>query len=413
LVLAEGKDGKSETDLVGLAIYYSKYPYAIMVSKIKYDLTMKKSFDKNTYHTYISLIMLSFIAVVIGHLFWNLMLPRKDFYNELWGPAHLLVQGRSPYNTSSLDPVLPAAWLPMAIGFFFPLGWLSEKLALQVWYAFNIFEICLIVFLAQRENRNLYNTVAMALMFFFFPLTLNHFNYGQFSITVGLCWILAAYFLEKDRHWVAATCIALALSKPHLGFLALLGLTYHEYLRSGLRAIFSFWARICVMSFILCVPLFVAYPNWIPDAIVSMGKNPAWSYPSLYILFERFFGAYGHILWGCVVVIVVGANFWLWGRCSMKSAVCWSLALALLATPYVGSWDFVILFPLLIVTYINVDWKRKVFFLFSYCAAWFGMMRVQMLQVSHNHYFWWVPLWFIGTVMIMIVNCKTTLEGET
>ena len=54
------------------------------------------------------------------------MVPRKDFYNELWGPAYLLVNGQSPYDTPILDPVLPAVWLPMAIGFFFPLGWLPK-----------------------------------------------------------------------------------------------------------------------------------------------------------------------------------------------------------------------------------------------------------------------------------------------
>jgi len=352
--------------------------------------------QKKLFHTLTSIFILALIATVAGFLFWRLMLPRMDFYNELWGPASLLVRGQSPYDTSSLNPVLPAAWLPMAIGFFFPLGWIPEETALQVWYVFNILAIALIVYFAQGEKRALYNTAPLALACFFFPLTFNHINLGQFSITTALCWVFAVYFLEKDRRWVAAFLIALALTKPHLGFLALLGLAYSDYRHNGLRAVFSFWAKVLAACLLMCVPLFVAYPNWIPDAIVSMGSNPPWSYPSLYILFERFLGNWGHLLWGITTLTVLGVNFWLWKECSLRVAVYWSLVLAPLATPYVGSWDFVILFPLLILTYVNAGWKGKAFIWIAYGLAWYGMAQVQRLEVSHNHYFWWVPLWFLG-----------------
>lgn len=161
----------------------------------------------------------------------------------------------------------------------------------------------------------------------------------------------------------------------------------------------SSWGRIFIMGLLLCLPLFAAYPNWIPDAIISMRNNLPWSYPSLYILFERFFGTWGHFLWVFTSLFVTGANFWLWKKLPIKNAVYWSLALAPLATPYVGSWDFVVLFPLLISTYVNVNWKRKIFLWIAYCIAWIGMARIQMLEVSHNHYFWWVPLWFIGAII--------------
>ncbi len=371
---------------------------------------MQTPFDrKNTFHTYTSIFLLALTAVLIGHLFRNLMTPRKDFYNELWAPAYLLVHGQSPYDTAGLDAVLPAAWFPMAIGFFFPLGWLSEGFALRVWYIFNIVEICLVVYLVQGKDRNLYNTAAIALICFFFPLTLNHFNYGQFSITSALCWILAIYFWSRDRFWISALFIALALSKLHLGSLAMLGLSYHEYLQGRLRAMLSLWARIFVMCLLLCIPLFVAYPNWIPDAIVSMGSNLPWSFPSLYILFERLFDVWGRSLWGLTTLTVIMANFWLWKRLPMKNALYWSLALAPLVTPYVGSWDFVVLLPLLIYTYVNVNWGRKVFLWASYCIAWVLMARIQMLEESHNHYFWWVPLWFIGSI-ILVTDWKTQPE---
>jgi hypothetical protein len=362
---------------------------------------MQKSLvHKNIFHTYASIFMLALVAIIVSKLYWNLMMPRMDFYNELWGPAYMLVHGQSPYNTSSLNPVLPAAWFPMAIGLFFPFGWLSETLALQVWFVFTVLEICLIVYFSQGEKHNLYSTVAVAVFCFFFPVTLNHINLGQFSITITLCWVLAAYFLRRDKHWIAAFFIALAMSKPHLGFLAMLGLSYHYYLRGGFRTMLSFWARILAMCLILCIPLFVAYPNWIPDAIISMRANPPWLYPSLYIVFERSFGAWGHILWGFTTLVVISANFWLWKKLRLNNAIYWSLALILLVTPYVGSWDFVVLFPLLILTYGNVNWQCKVFLWVIYCTAWFGMARVQMLEKSHNYYFWWVPVWLVSAIVL-------------
>lgn len=353
--------------------------------------------QKKLFHARTSIFVLTLISFLVGFLFWRLILPRMDFYNELWGPASLLVRGHSPYDTASLNPVLPAAWLPMAIGFFFPLGWLPEETALRVWYVFNILEVALLVYLAQGNKLALQDTVALALACFFFPLTLNHINLGQFSITAALCWVIAVYFLERDRRWAAAFLIALALTKPHLGFPALLGLAYCDYRHSGLRAVFSFWVKILIACLLMCLPLFAAYPNWIPDALKSMGNNPPWSYPSLYILFERFLGSWwGHLLWGFTTLTVLGVNFWLWKKLPAREAVYWSLGLAPLVTPYIGSWDFVVLLPLLILTYVNTDWRGKVFVWIAYGAAWYGMARVQTLEVSHNHYFWWVPLWFLG-----------------
>jgi hypothetical protein len=376
---------------------------AAIFEKIKYDSPMQFTPEqKKLFHTLASILILALIASAVGFLFWRLALPRKDFYNELWGPAFLLVRGQSPYDTSSLNPELPAAWLPMAIGFFFPLGWIPEDTALRVWYIVNILAIALIVYFVQGEKRTLYNTATLALICYSFPPAVNHINLGQFSIITALCWVFAVYFLEKDKRWIAALLIALALTKPHLGFLALLGLTFRDYRHGGLRAVYPLWAKIFAACLVFCIPLFVSYPNWIPDAIVSMTSNPPWSYPSLYILFERFLGNWGHLLWVVTTLIVFVVNFWLWGKLQLSAAVYWSLALAPLATPYVGSWDFVILFPLLILTYVNTDWKGKIFIWIAYGAAWYGMAQVQMQEVSHNHFFWWVPMWFLGVSAVVL-----------
>ncbi len=340
------------------------------------------------------------------------MMPRMDFYNELWGPAYLLVRGRSPYDTSSLNPVLPAAWLPMAIGLFFPLGWLSENAALQVWFIFNIIELCVIVYMAQENDRSLYNTVLTALLCFFFPLTLNHFNLGQISITITLCIIFAGYFLGNEQQWPVAFFIALACSKPHLASLVVLGISCRYYAHGGIKALVSFLGTVIFFVLVLCAPLFIAYPNWIPDAIKSMTHNPFWYYPSLFVLFPRYIGAWGYLAWGLVVLLVVALGFNLWTKFPQRDAMYWSLALAPLVSPYIGSWDFVVLFPLLILTFVKAGWNQKIFLIIIYGIAWYGMTLVQMEEVSHNHFFWWVPIWFIGA-LALVTDWKTGGEHVT
>jgi hypothetical protein len=379
--------------------------------KVEYDSMMQKITGlKNkkltqdelmAFHNHASVIALILMGILFGYLFRDLIKSRYDFYNELWGPAHLLVQGQSPYDTSSLNTNLPAAWFPMAIGFFFPLGWLAEIPALLLWFALGIIGLGMIIYTAQGSKRSLYNTVILGILSFFFPSTLYHYYLGQISIIVTLCLMFAVHFAQKERQWLSSFFVALALSKPHLTLLAILGLSYYYYQGGGFRRMFTFWGRTLAISLVLCIPLFVAYPNWIPDALRSMTQNPIWSYPSLYVLFGRYFNYWGYVLWGCTAIITIWVNYFLWKKLPPSNSMYWSLALAPIASPYVGSWDFVILLPLLILTFVNIDWKRKFIFIVFYVIAWYQMAQIQMLEVSHNHYFWWVPLWFIGIIAIL------------
>src|SRR5712692_2292721 len=61
-----------------------------------------------------------------------------DFRNNLWGPAYLLVHGQSPYHISTLFENSNALWFPMAIGLFFPFGWLTQSEASNLWLLGNI-----------------------------------------------------------------------------------------------------------------------------------------------------------------------------------------------------------------------------------------------------------------------------------
>jgi hypothetical protein len=320
------------------------------------------------------------------------------------------VGGNSPYDTASLDPNLPSAWLPMSIGFFAPIGWLEERAALYSWFVFNLIEISLIVMIAQHEFRLLYLSIITALFSFAFPPTIYHLLLGQFSITTTLCTIAAIPLIVNQKHWTGAFLLALGLTKPHLMTVTMLGLSAWYFQNHGLKSILHFWTRTFIAALTLCVPLFIAYPNWIPDALVSIRSNAPWAFPTLLEVLRRNLGSWGVGLWGIVLITVIMLALLLWKRIEPTAATYWSLGLALLISPYLGSWDFVTLLPILIYTFMHSNWKQRFFLVFCYLFAWYGMALIQSLEKSHNHYFWWVPFWFLGTLALVPPRKKSPLH---
>lgn len=373
----------------------------------KKDIKLSPKAIETFQHVMAGIILSAFVAGVAA-IYWNLLPPRKDLYNELWGPVYLLIQGKSPYDTASLNPVLPAAWLPMSIGFFAPLGWLSEEVALRSWFLFSLVEIALVILLVRQSNRSVANLFLVSIFAFGFPSTIYHLLLGQFSITTTLCVVMALFLILKEKHWLGAFLLALGLSKLHLMTLPMLGLSLFYFQRSGIKSVFVFWGRVFAACLVLCLPLFIAYPNWIPDAIQSMTSNAPWAFPTLQKFFVYTFGSFGMVLWGISIVLTVLLSIFLWKRLDTVSATFWNLGLALLISPYIGSWDFVTLLPLWLHTFLPASRRWKVFMAVSYGIAWFLMARIQGLEESHNHYFWWVPLWFLATSAIVTWRQRTS-----
>jgi hypothetical protein len=339
--------------------------------------------------------VLIIFILVLWMVFRDTLPPRKDFYNELWGPAHLLVNGKSPYDTSILDAELPAAWLPMSIGFFAPLGFLDEPAATHLWLVLSLTSAGGIVMIAQSGLRPVYLTFASALFTFLFPPTIYHLLLGQFSLITTLCTIAAAHMIVRKRRWAGAFLLALGLSKPHLMTIAVLGLCLWHFQHEGAKSMLGFLARTAIASFALSLPLFIAYPGWIPDAIASMTSNAPWAFPTLLKLFEFNFGAWGRVLWGITSIGVFVFAIFIWRRFDLVTATYWNLGLALLISPYLGSWDFVVLIPIIIVSFVRSNLPGRIFIIAVYLAGWYGMALVQALENSHNHFFWWVPVWFL------------------
>lgn len=384
---------------------------AEILPNLVYDPSMRKWLSEkktetdpkviSSFHRLSSIFLLVLIAGLSAYLSWRLTGPPKDFYNNLWAPVHLLVRGRSPYNTTDFHPSLPALWFPMAVGFFSPLGFLSEVVATKAWFVLNIVELFVVILLSLRGQPKFYISAIIGFLVFLFPPLFNHIVLGQFSITAMFCFMMSAYFVDKRMDWLAAFFLVLGFAKPQLGILALPGLSFFYFQRGSFKAAYRFGAQIFLMSILMSLPLFIIYPAWIPDWLANLRSNFTWLHPSLFSILRQSIGEWSYILSGITLLIGLVICYQLWRKLPPLVAMMWSLGFTTIVTPYVWSWDFVLLIPVWVYTFTQVNWKRKIFLFGSYWIGWLGFVYIQLLAYGKNNLFWWVPLWFMVSVTLV------------
>ncbi len=354
----------------------------------------------DSFNWYASIALLALIAGVSTSLFWRLAASRMDFFNNLWAPAYLLVHGQNPYDTSSLHPSLPALWFPMAVGFFSPFGLLSEVIATKAWFVITMVELFAIVLLTVHDRLKVHVAAMVGFLVFLFPPLLNHIALGQYAITGMLCLLFSAYFASTRRDWLAAFTLALGLAKPQLGILALPGLSLYYFQRGGVKMLSCFGVKTFWMAILMSLPLFIAYPAWIPAWMESLQSNYSWLHPSLFSTLKYALGAWGYFLWGIIVLAGLVICYQLWKKLPPLAAMVWSLGLTTIITPYLWSWDFVLLIPGWVFMFSRLDWKGKILLIGAYGAGWLGFAFIQRLPDSSNDMFWWFPLWFMFTITL-------------
>lgn len=219
--------------------------------------------------------------------------------------------------------------------------------------------------------------------------------------------MLSAYFADNRRDWLAASFLALALSKPQLGIIAVFGLSVFYFHRNGFYGVFRFGLQTFLMALLMSLPLFISYHAWIPDWFKSMQANYTWLHPSLFSILRQSMGVWGTFIWVAMMLVAFGVSYYLWMKFPTCVALIWSLGITTIVTPYVWSWDFVLLLPVWMYTFMQANWKRRALVLIFYAVAWYGMALVQAQVGSHNQYFWWVPLWVMGT-LALVTDWKTS-----
>lgn len=85
--------------------------------------------------------------------------------------------------------------------------------------------------------------------------------------------------------------------------------------------------------------------------------------------------------------------------------------MALLITPYLGSWDFVVLLPLIVFTFMQSNGFRKAALFFLLALSWGAMAYQQVQENFHNYFFWWVPVWTLG--IVALITWRNTSASKT
>jgi len=219
--------------------------------------------------------------------------------------------------------------------------------------------------------------------------------------------------LERQAVLWLGLLLTLVLAKPQLSFLVLPGLGLASWQHPGFEMVGRVVLAIVLWSGLLMLPLFIAYPTWWTDFIAALQTNPTWFQPSLYSLLPLYIGNTGLFLAGLVSIALFGLNAWLWLRFPTTDALPWSLALTPIATPYIWSYDFVFLLPLLIRTAFRLrSIGAQVVLWLGYGLCW--VLSVYLLaQGVSNYRLWWMPWALFLTIGAAYLADKQMMRPTT
>jgi hypothetical protein len=329
-----------------------------------------------------------------------------DFRNNLWGPAYLLTHQQSPYRVDLLFELSNAVWMPMTVGLFFPLGYLPLQQASNLWFVFNLVWLLLIVWISSGSQRPPVMWFAVAIIAsLLFPPMVTYLWSGQITLLITLAFLVAATWNEELHPLLLGALIVIGLSKPQMAILVVPGLLIHESRQHGLgKAIrLGFATVLCMLT--MTIPLFLGYPGWIPDFISGLQENPSWAHPSSLQFLKNALPGIGQFIWVSLALTLFSINIWLWIKLPARRAVYWSLAFTTLITPYIWTWDFVMLFPLFISSLFQAKTKSSLTILLTgYAVCWSLITSFKMRDEVNDAIFWWVPwllmIFIIGSTLI-------------
>jgi hypothetical protein len=351
--------------------------------------------------------------IFLGWLMNNLTLGGWDFRHNLWAPVSLLVQGKSPYNIKPIAPDGGAVWFPVVIGLFFPLGWISFSYASVLWLVLSISLVVILVIIAANGEKPRILPFSLGLLIIFLhPRVIAHLQLGQYTIFAVISFLLATYVLTKGKLFWTAFFVAIALAKPQLGFLIVPGIAIACFHSGGIKSTAKYISYLIAITVLFSIPLFIGYWNWIPDFISALQQNPGWVQPSLLSVLENRLGTPGILIWFITALIFSFINGWIWYRLPPTDAIYWSLALTPLVTPYIWSWDFVMIMPLFVRTLYQISRIPSYFVLLGgYAVSWWLMFQIIMQTNGDDQYFMWVS-WTTFILILVALILENKIKGE-
>jgi hypothetical protein len=328
--------------------------------------------------------------------------PGWDFRNNLYLPVNLILQNQSPYNIHVLVEHSNAVWLPMALGVFLPLGYLELQQATNFWWLVNISALVVLTYITiEKKPPPLPKLAFTVLMVFLFPSTVSHLYLGQISILICLIFVMIIWFWERIPIWGIGLLLAFTLTKPQLTLVFLPVYCYTVQREQGWRALWRLGLWTFAGVVILCLPMILIYPDWYKDFISNQLINHTWEHPSIHVLLFLPLGLTGQMLSWVYIGIGIGAAFYGIKRLGNKEGLLWSLALTPVISPYIWSWDFVFLYPLMIYSIFKQRSLAKTTLLISsYFLVMAGFVTLKFIGQIEEYVNWWVPWIILGITLL-------------
>jgi len=360
------------------------------------------------------------MLIFISWLVCSVKFTSWDFRNELWGPAYLLWHQESAYNITILFPDSNSIWFPQIIGLFFPLGLLSQYQAANLWLGMNIVLLIILIWfltkqaLKEKPKPLLFSILVLAV--FIFPPTIRLLVLGQMDVIFITTTIAGTFALEKRKLVLSGFLYTIALSKPQLCIIVLPSLIgYLLLIKRDWRNTFKLLLMICFFTLALTIPLWVGKPNWVKDFLSNLSRNPQWLQPSMFSLFRTRIGPSGTVFWFMLFILILIISFWLWLKFGSTYAILWSMALTTIASPYIWSWDFILLLPLFIDTSARLTNKLAritLFGFFIFCLI-FSVVSLQFTTHPDDSLLWWFPIVMCtGIVLSLKFNKRPEKVGD-
>lgn len=346
-----------------------------------------------------------------------------DFRNNLWGPAHLLLSGRDPYRVGALfEWWTNAVWMPPAIGQFWWMGALPEAIASNIWFVGSIAGYLAGAFLVLRRAgvTLVWQAVLLLCALVFMPF-FTHLTLGQYSIAAMVLMLVAFYLRGYKQPMAAGVLCALALAKPQLLVLPLIGYAYSCLRRGALRDLALFSCALALTFAVLTLPLWLGFPGWVDGWLDALSILPEWQHPTLYATFGNLWGAAGVAIAMVVAVTALILNLERWRR-DPSSAIVWSMGLNLVFVPYVWSWDAVLVVPLFLhVTACSRRPFTRIIMVVLFAWLWLFDVQLRLVSDRNDGHFWWIPSamlciivlgWFIDKRFSPMLSSRALAHAE-
>jgi hypothetical protein len=311
----------------------------------------------------VALAATSVILVLVAAVFSSRISFRPIDWQNYMMAASNLAGGRSPYQGVEF---FGPPWLAMAL---IPFTWLPPGLSAMIWlllavgatYGISVLTGVWQGFPASERGRLVANIAAVV-----FPAALYVYITGQVTALAVLGMIVLGVRSRPSILWIALAAL-LASFKPHIVAAPLVLILLEHLRRRAWRVLAAFFGTLLVASLVS----WVVVPPWLADWFAAISSEAFRGGPGLAA--GGFFGLReaGVPGWLLALPLVYVALLW-WRRGLTPITLATAIAGGLVWVPYVRSYDFLALWPAVLVA--SSAWRET-------RPAWFWLVPLALYAV--------------------------------